>query len=571
MEAEVEQVYDLQREAGLAGLIGADGDAALAAIEESQTDYAETELPALVDELDITAGAGRLASVGGPPAPVPATRDDWTPSYSGRTAYTASMMTAILADSISSADTDRAPTTVESNKTYDTTSGDVRERTAVRTWMTLQTGQGRISGEVEMVTTTEATSASTGAPIGTLVATATGTIEVNACPNAEGVAEGNLAMEWREEFGGANGSSASSASFETPIRMLDGEDAHLIHTELELSFAKGAEGLGTPAGDWNYQGSLSVVVPRSGQVAVPAVTGNGTGATDAQAAGAAAYALTQASLIVFQVAEKAEQFWRGGKCVEVTTSEESREVDPEEEVPVTIDAKHTFDGAAVEGKAEIAFSGVEEIRPTEPIETPDDVTFVAGEDDGDEGTLEIKHTSKRGIGTKSITFTVGGGYRISLDGHMSIDSENSSEFIVPEVELLPQDDGTFVAETEAAVSGIVGFPGCTRNFTHQLPIRIVVRPEDSEPPTARLQVQPVGGVTLLRFEITCHGAMTLAPVPLDLWAQSFNTLTAPGVTVPVDEEFTVIGEAASAAGADIHTDVNLTTGDDQGSGSGAGA
>jgi hypothetical protein len=55
--------------------------------------------------------------------------------------------------------------------------------------------------------------------------------------------------------------------------------------------------------------------------------------------------------------------------------------------------------------------------------------------------------------------------------------------------------------------------------------------------------------------------MTLAPVPLDLWAQSFNTLTGPGVSVTVNEPATVIGEAASAAGGEIRTQVNLTTGD----------
>ncbi|MEP7158621.1 MAG: hypothetical protein ABI797_04285 [Chloroflexota bacterium] len=563
MESEVAQVDVLRREAGIAALLGADGEAALAAIGDRQAQHAAADLPALVEALGISGAIRPLAFAGGSPESVPGAFQDWTPTYSGRTAYTASMLTALLAESVSSADSDRARNSLASDETSDRTSGDIREHITVRTTLTLETGGGRISGEVELVTTTQATSVSTGMVIGTLNATAHGQIDVNACPDADGVAEGNIAMSWEETITTASGSSAGgSASFDAPVRMLDGDDAHLIQTELDISFANGAHGPGTPGGspgapfDWSFQGAMSVVVPRSGQVSIPAISGESNGASDSQAAGAATYALTQASLIVYQIAEKAERFWRDGKCVEVRTSEETREVDPEEELAINLDAAHKFDGAQVKGKAETTFTGTKEIRPTESIETPGELTFVAGEDPGDEGTLEIKHISKRGIGKKTLNFTVKGGYFIALDGQLGIDAQNHSEITVSAQEMIAQDDGSYVLETDASVSGTHGIPGCTESFTHTLPIRITVRPAGGEPPTANLRVELNGTDGLLAFPLTCDGVMTLSPVPLGLWAYSFNTLTSPGATVTIDEPTTVTGPAGGTS-----TVVDLTTSD----------
>jgi len=562
MDNEVAEIDDLRIEAGIAALLGTDGEAALTAINEAQAEHAEAEFPALVDSLGITAAVEWLATIGGTAGQAPRAYADWEPTYSGRTAFTASMLTALLAESISSADTDRPRGSVTSNETSDKTSGDIREHITLQTTLSLETGAGRIQGDVELITTTQATSVSTGAAVGSLSSTAHGHIDVNACPDPEGVAEGSISMSWQEDTTTAAGSNAGgSASFEAPMRMLDGDDAHLIQTELDISFDKGAHGPGTPGGnpgaafDWSFGGSMSLVIPRSGQSSMPSFTGENNGASDTQAAGAATYAITQAALIAHQVAEKAERFWRGGKCVEVKTSEESRDVDPGEEVTITIEAAHKFDGAEVEGKAETTFTGEKEIRPTAPIDTPDDLTFVAGEDPGDEGKLAIKHTSKRGIGEKTLTFTVAGGYFIQMEGTLAIDNENRSTLTVPQQEMTPLDDGTYVLETDAAASGTYGYPGCVDNYADSLPIRIEVRPDTgSDPPTANVRVALNGTDGLLRFQQTCNGATTLAPVPLSLWANSFVTTTSPGQTVTIDESTTVTGPGGAAS-----TVVNLTT------------
>ena len=104
------------------------------------------------------------------------------------------MLTAMLAMAISRADQTRARESVTSNENYEKTTGDTRERINIKTTLTLQTGGGRISGQVELVTTTEATSVSTGARVGSLIGTARGQLDVNACPDEDGIAEGDAGL-----------------------------------------------------------------------------------------------------------------------------------------------------------------------------------------------------------------------------------------------------------------------------------------------------------------------------------------------------------------------------------------
>ncbi len=184
--------------------------------------------------------------------------------------------------------------------------------------------------------------------------------------------------------------------------------------------------------------------------------------------------------------------------------------------------------------------------PTPPEHEPDE-----------KGTIEFKQTSRRGIGKRTIEFTVRPGYQIAMDGELGIDAQNHSQITVSEQEMIPQDDGTFALETNAAVNGTHGIPGCVDSFSHSLPIRIEVRPaEGTDPPTANVRVVLVGEDGLLRFPQTCNGTTTLSPVPLNLWTLSFNTPTAPGATVTVDEPTTVTDALGAAS-----TVVSLTTAD----------
>lgn len=559
MAAEVELVHELQRDAGIGDMLGSDGAAVLGAVDDAQAQYAENQLPTLVRDLGIAGTTEPLASMKAVSLRQASSLQAWEPTYSGRTSFSATMLTAVLATAVGSADQTRTRSSVSSNETSEKTTGDIRERINLKTTLTLETGGGRIAGQVELVTTTQATSVSSGGRVGSLLGTARGELDVNACPDAGGIAEGSIALAWQEELTPASGASAgSAASFEAPIRMVDGDDAQLIETQLDLGFSKGAHGPGTPGGDpgapfdWGVTGSMSVVIPAAGGAStISGLAYEDSGASDAQVGGAVTFSMIQAALIVFGVADQAEQFWRSGKCIELTPTEESREVQPQEQVGFSVSAAHRFDGAQVEGQIDPTFTGVQALDPNAPVDAPADFTFTAGDEIGDKGTIELEHISRRGIGTATLEFTVGGGLTVALDGGWRPLPANEVQVALPETILVVQDDGSYAADAEARMSGTVGIPGCTQPFNESLPLRITVRRDEADPTLARVRIDLASGDGLFRVQITCQGASTLFPIPTNLWVGSFLGASGQGVDVRIGEPTTVTGTGGSAGATTV--------------------
>jgi hypothetical protein len=562
-QADVEIVHGLQRDAGFAALLGADGQAVLDAIDTAQTSFAEDELPALVEQLGLPTGtSGLIASVGQPDVPGSPTGRyaDWQPSFVGRPSFTASMMTAMLATGVSNADRSQARSSLSSSETYDSTTGGIRESTSVRTTFTAQSGGGRFLGEVQMETTTTATDVASGAQIGTATGRANGHIDVSACPDAQGNAEGRISISWQEDLSlSGGGGSGGAAAFDAPLKFVDGDDAFLVETHMDLNYSKGAHG---PDINWGVNGSMSVTLPAGGSMAVSnSQIGAMNGATTAQAGSAAGAAILQLGLIVGTVAKETERFWRSGKCIELKPSEESREVDPDEQVSFSVEATHKFDGAQVAAPIVASFSGAKSVEPANtPVDAPADFNFTAGSEPGDKGTIDLKQTSRRGIGLKTVEFTVKEAkLAIAMNGTWR-PPNNDIHIVVPKTPLKHQDDGTYTGSVGANVSGTAGFPGCSKSFSDSLALQIIVTVDESDSTLARLRVLPADPAgALIRVSMTCNGVTTMFPIPMSLWIASFVTRTGP-LEVTIDSPTTVKGSGGSAAASTL---VELTREDEQ--------
>ena len=126
---------------------------------------------------------------------------------------------------------------------------------------------------------------------------------------------------------------------------------------------------------------------------------------------------TNANLATFQMhlaettmqlaATMAQERWRNGACVEIRTTDDGRGVTPGATVPFTATVCHRLDGNQLAQDVEPAFSGTKSLSPDrDKRATPLDLTFTAGPEPDDTGTVTLTTVSNRGRAVKTLTFTV---------------------------------------------------------------------------------------------------------------------------------------------------------------------
>src|SRR6185369_6905965 len=100
--------------------------------------------------------------------------------------------------------------------------------------------------------------------------------------------------------------------------------------------------------------------------------------------------------------------WQGGGCVTVNATPGSMEVDKGAQVAITATAHHVIDDVDLNLPIIGKFQGVRSLSPQgSPVTGPGaSFTFTAGTNMGDTGTVTLTSTSKRGIGTASLTYKV---------------------------------------------------------------------------------------------------------------------------------------------------------------------
>ena len=106
------------------------------------------------------------------------------------------------------------------------------------------------------------------------------------------------------------------------------------------------------------------------------------------------------------VQDGATRKWQGGTCVEVHVDPGSEMVDKNAQLTITAQPYHKFDMANLNTKVVATLSGVQSLSPQSQPTAPATFTYVAGSKFKDSGTVSLKSTSMRGIGTASATYTV---------------------------------------------------------------------------------------------------------------------------------------------------------------------
>lgn len=343
------------------------------------------------------------------------------------TGFTASAIMSLYAQLIQrAAQTQNG--TLPRQESFDKTADGLRQQVDLNTTFTIQTGGGRVSADIIMSATDRITDAATGSFVALYTSRSIGHFDVNACPDESGVAEGTYTFETTHELNDVSATDAARSgagrSVEAPFRLIDGEDAHLVRIEASLDLEADGRGPGSPAGpgptapfDWGATQQLQIVMPVGGSTTATGTGINLTGTGGERASGAMLVSSAMAQLFMAQVGREAETFWRKGECIEIRTTEDSRTVSPTETLELEASAVGKFDGQEIDAPIKADFSGKESLEPSgEPQDPPASFTFTAGSQTGDKGTMQLEQVGVRGIGRKTVEFTVAG---VSYEGFFS--------------------------------------------------------------------------------------------------------------------------------------------------------
>ena len=227
---------------------------------------------------------------------------------------------------------------------------------------------------------------------------------MNVCPDAGGTAPGTFDMI---ADGAAGSGSAAASTYHAEIHDAFSfvvNDAAQVASQLDASaFTYHATGARDAAAA--VSGSVNMVPGSPQQSSPPVVTEDDGSVETAQ--------LAQQCLFTFGVytaglvKDPATSKWRGGTCVDVRVDPGSEMVDKNASVMITAQPYQKFEQANFNAPVVATLAGVQSLAPqSTPVAAPAMFTYVAGGKFKDQGTVTLKSTSKRGIGTASATYTV---------------------------------------------------------------------------------------------------------------------------------------------------------------------
>ena len=419
---------EARADGGMAALIGDNGEAVFEELDAKASAFSQESLKQiahLVDtgEMPVGATSGAPAQMvamvgsGLPPRPnqQPA---DIDLSVFAETGFTTSAMLGLTTGAIQLAD-QTITGSVPSSDHSESTSNGLRQVVDLNMTWVINSGGGKISFEVQMSATDNIFNATSGSFVALYTSTSDGKFDVNACPEEGGIARGSYKFQTKHEMndvsGAANARSGAARAVDAPFTLYDGDDAHLLRIETTLNMAADAHApTGSGSGsadayDWSATQTLPIVMTPGGSTTSSGgsgLTAQGTGAE--RSAGSMFNSSTMAQLLMAQIGRETETFWRSGKCIELTPSRDTGTVHPNEQVDLSVTAAGKFQPTEIAQPISATFSGAQSLDPIgEPVPYPPTFTFIAGPNKGDKGTIDLQQVSNRGIGKRTIVFTVG--------------------------------------------------------------------------------------------------------------------------------------------------------------------
>jgi hypothetical protein len=231
-------------------------------------------------------------------------------------------------------------------------------------------------------------------------------------------------------------------------------------------------------------------------------------------------------------------------------SPDSRDVEPNEELEIEVKVKHKVTDEELRKKVKATLNGVKTVEPPQIDQAPGTFTYTAGPNDGDSGGITFKSTSNRGIGEKTVTYTVSHEWSLDIDAHVSqefIAFSYDLDIVVTGLTISPVTDGAVLGSGNAHVFGPVTLAGaCTGTYDTQERITFSGGEETTEDGTTLITLHfqfPPGG-----------GAGTISCPPRD-------------VTIPIGNGggfgqrwANVVGEVVVAVGGSVEVDKTANVG-----------
>jgi len=403
----------------MAALIGDNGDAVFDELDAQAAAFSQESLQQvahLADTGEMPDGATSaalaqlVAMVGSGLPPRHSERlADIDLSVFTETGFTTNALLAIATSAIGLAD-QTTDGTIPRSDHFENTSNGFRQVVDVNMTWVIHSGGGKFSFEVQLSVTDNIFNATDGSFVALYTSTSDGKFDVNACPEEGGLAAGTYTFQTKHEMndvsGAANSRSGAARAVDAPFNLYDGDDAHLMRIETTLDMSADAH---SDSVDWSATQTLPIVMSPGGATTSTGgsgLTAQGTGAE--RSAGSMFNSSTMAQLLMAQIGKETEAFWRSGKCIELTPSRDTGKVDPNEQVDLSVTAAGKFQPDEIDQPISATFSGAQSLDPAgEPVPYPPTFTFIAGPNKDDKGTIDLEQVSNRGIGKKTVEFTVG--------------------------------------------------------------------------------------------------------------------------------------------------------------------
>lgn len=435
----------------------------------------------------------------------------------------------------------------------DRVNGGVAEHSEMTTTVNGSTSGGRLEFEITVIASATLTDVASGQVIATYESNGHGNVVANGCPDAEGLAEGEFTLELEEHGSGVGGASAGgSSTIEGPFRLVNGDDARLVRSDFEAGIEAAGSGTG-PSGEslpWDVEATYPISIPNGGGLTIDEAnaTYRETNAPGDRGRRATAGLAVTAAQFLSGVAKEAESFWRSGRCVDLTTSEESRVVEPAEELSIEVSSRHHFDQAEIEAPVTGEFTGKQSMDPASgtAVDYPASFTVVAGSMPGDKATVRLEQRSKRGIGKKTVEFEVKPAQLvIAINGETTIPVANGSvisSFRLENGLLELGDDGFYRGQVDLQISGDATFSlgplvgDCSGSYAGTRPMEVFVDRDEAD--DTRLGVSTVALPASVPFQVTC-GAQTLTMEATDHIDGWLFPLMVDGIVVTLGQPYEV--------------------------------
>ena len=341
--------------------------------------------------------------------------------------------------------------------------------------------------------------------------------------------------------------------------------------EGDLSLTIAGIGDGVPAESDSF-------LPTIGDWSSSTTTGTSSGSIDSmmkRVPGSAAtdYQTMQASYV------EAQKVWRDTRCVIVTAPEyiqaaefannakptHTEEVEKSSSTQFQVGLGHRYQ-QTVAAKITAQLDGKESLTPDVIPQPPGSLTYVAPDEDGQDGVVKLESVSRQGIGRLTLTFHTGSKkLRVTIDGTMTTSAfgvsytttVHAKNILLSKTTALPETspDGityrlTYAGGGPATAEILIGIADCRKPYTQKGTLKL----------TAKHEVNEAKNVDL-RWFVTWNPESTFTTTGGSCVGVPLEGFTGSGGEGPVGGFMTVLGEVEfGPKGGDVRVRKTKTLG-----------